>query len=136
MSARRQRSARTGRSAAGARAAKAVGGSPVLSRREREVLQLIAEGLETAAIGEELDVSPDTVRTYLRSARSRLGARTRPHAVALALDRGIIDPVYARERTLIALAAGRLRSPPGAADGRARAAPAGARGRTFVRTPR
>jgi DNA-binding CsgD family transcriptional regulator len=64
-----------------------------LSQREREVLQLVAEGFEIAAIAERLSLAYATVRTYLRSARSRLGARSAPHAVALALVMGEIEPV-------------------------------------------
>jgi DNA-binding CsgD family transcriptional regulator len=64
-----------------------------LSPRERQVLQLLAQGHEIRAIGAALAVSPDTVRSHLRSARARLNARSRPHAVALALALGEIEPV-------------------------------------------
>ena len=64
-----------------------------LSPREREVLQLLAHGHEIPAIAAALALSPDTVRSHLRSARTRLQARSRPHAVALALALGQIEPV-------------------------------------------
>ena len=59
-------------------------GSP-LSAREREVLALIALGLETPEIAKELYISEHTVRTHVRNAMGRLGARTRAHLVAIAL---------------------------------------------------
>src|SRR5580700_7560519 len=47
-----------------------------LTTREREVITLIALGDETAQIAETLHISPDTVRTHVRNAMSKLGART------------------------------------------------------------
>jgi PAS domain S-box-containing protein len=56
-----------------------------LTNREREVVTLIALGAETAQIAEELHISPETVRTHIRNAMSRLGAHTRAQLVAIAL---------------------------------------------------
>jgi len=56
-----------------------------LTSREREVITLIALGNETAQIAEKLHISPDTVRTHVRNAMSKLGARTRAQLVALVL---------------------------------------------------
>lgn len=56
-----------------------------LTRREREILGLLAEGMSGAQIAEKLVLSPETVRTHVRNARSKLGATTRSQAVALAL---------------------------------------------------
>jgi PAS domain S-box-containing protein len=56
-----------------------------LTNREREVVTLIALGQETAQIAEQLHISPDTVRTHVRNAMSKLGARTRAQLVALVL---------------------------------------------------
>lgn len=61
-----------------------------LSDRQREVLSLLAEGLSTAEVGGRLGISAATVRTHLAVAMSVLGARTRTHAVALSLRRGLI----------------------------------------------
>ncbi|HWV87707.1 MAG TPA: response regulator transcription factor [Capillimicrobium sp.] len=65
-----------------------------LSPREREVLQLMAEGLTAEAVGEMLGVSVETVRSHVRNAIPKLHARNRVHAIALALERGEIalDP--------------------------------------------
>jgi PAS domain S-box-containing protein len=59
-----------------------------LTSREREVITLIALGNETAQIAEKLHISPDTVRTHVRNAMSKLGARTRAQLVALVLCSG------------------------------------------------
>ena len=74
-----------------------------LSPRERQVLQLLAQGHEIRAIGVALALSPDTVRSHLRSARTRLNARSRPHAVALALALGEIAPVTEGQLGAVAL---------------------------------
>jgi PAS domain S-box-containing protein len=65
-------------------AAEGAGELPLTSR-EREVITLIALGQETAQIAEKLHISPDTVRTHVRNAMSKLGARTRAQLVALVL---------------------------------------------------
>ncbi len=56
-----------------------------LTHREREVVTLIALGRETPEIARELHISPETVRTHVRNAMSKLGARTRAQLVALVL---------------------------------------------------
>jgi DNA-binding CsgD family transcriptional regulator len=58
--------------------------------REREVLDLLAEGATDEQIAALLQLSPATVQSHVRSAKSKLGARTRAQAVALALHRGLI----------------------------------------------
>ena len=55
----------------------------VLSARELEVLELLADGLNGQMIAEQLFLSPETVRTHVRNATSKLGARTRVQAVAM-----------------------------------------------------
>ena len=62
-----------------------------LSPREREVMLLMAEGLTAEAVGERLGVSVETVRTHVRNAIRKLGARNRVHAIVIALDRGEIS---------------------------------------------
>jgi DNA-binding NarL/FixJ family response regulator len=61
-----------------------------LSEREREVLRLLAEGGSYAEIGEALFLSPDTVRAHAQRAMTKLGARTRTQAVAVALREAVI----------------------------------------------
>ncbi|HEV3001312.1 MAG TPA: response regulator transcription factor [Solirubrobacteraceae bacterium] len=62
-----------------------------LTAREREILQLIASGRSGEAVAEELFLSGETVRTHVRNAVAKLGASSRAHAVAIALQRGEID---------------------------------------------
>ena len=61
-----------------------------LTARELDVLRLLAEGLQHEEIGRRLGISSETVRTHLRKASDRLGATTRPQAVATALRLGLI----------------------------------------------
>jgi DNA-binding NarL/FixJ family response regulator len=62
----------------------------VLSGRETEVLQLLAEGMTTDGVGRELYLSPATVRTYAENAMHKLEASNRVHAVAKALRLGLV----------------------------------------------
>ena len=62
-----------------------------LSRRERVVLGELAQGHATEEIAEALVLSPHTVRSHVKTAMRKLGARTRAHAVAIALSAGAIE---------------------------------------------
>jgi DNA-binding NarL/FixJ family response regulator len=62
-----------------------------LSPREREILGLLSQGLSGEEVAKQLFLSSETVRTHVRNAMSKLGAATRAHAVALALQRGEIS---------------------------------------------
>jgi DNA-binding NarL/FixJ family response regulator len=64
---------------------------PALTRRQRQILQLLADGHSTAHAARRLDLSGETVRTHTKAILSRLGARDRAHAVALAMRAGLID---------------------------------------------
>lgn len=64
---------------------------PLLTDREREVLTLLALGENNTSIAGKLFISSETVRSHTRSARLRLGAKSRSHAIALALQRGELD---------------------------------------------
>ena len=63
-----------------------------LSRRETEVLELLAQRLSRKEIAERLGLSPDTVKTYTRTLYRKLGANRRRDAVARALTAGLIPP--------------------------------------------
>jgi DNA-binding NarL/FixJ family response regulator len=62
-----------------------------LTRRQREILQLLADGGSTAAAARELGLSEETVKTHTKNMLARLGARNRTHAVAIALRECLID---------------------------------------------
>jgi len=63
----------------------------VLSRREKEVLQQLADGLTTEGVANQLFLSPATVRSYTESAIRKLETRNRTHAVAKALRLQLIE---------------------------------------------
>ncbi len=69
----------------------ATGEVAALSPREREVMALLAEGLKGPQVAERLGISPDTVRTHVENAMQKLDARTRVHAIAIALEHGLIE---------------------------------------------
>lgn len=61
-----------------------------LSRREREVLRLIASGLSTPEIAAQLGTSPGTVKNQTASVLSKLGVQDRTRAAIVALRDGFI----------------------------------------------
>ena len=60
------------------------------THREVEVLQLISDGLVNREIGERLFLSEETVKSHVRHLLAKLQARSRAHAVAVGLRRGLI----------------------------------------------
>ncbi|HYH59105.1 MAG TPA: LuxR C-terminal-related transcriptional regulator [Thermoleophilaceae bacterium] len=59
-----------------------------LSPREREIVHLVALGRSGPEIADELGIAHDTVRTHVRNAMGKVGARSRAHLVAKALGEG------------------------------------------------
>ena len=57
-----------------------------LSMREREVLDLLGEGMGTVEIAQRLHISPETAKTHIRHVLHKLGVRSRVEAVAAAAD--------------------------------------------------
>jgi DNA-binding NarL/FixJ family response regulator len=64
----------------------------VLSRREREVLLLLQQGLSIPAVAQAMFVSTSTVKTYVARIYGKLGASNRAQALMAALDLGLIHP--------------------------------------------
>ena len=62
-----------------------------LTTRELEVVQFIADGLTNREIGQRLSISEETVKVHIRHLFGRLQARSRAHAVAIGLRRGMVD---------------------------------------------
>jgi DNA-binding NarL/FixJ family response regulator len=62
------------------------GSAKTLSRRESEILTMLAQGLTGEEIAKRLVLSPETIRTHIRNAMEKLDARTRTEAVVKALD--------------------------------------------------
>jgi DNA-binding NarL/FixJ family response regulator len=65
--------------------------SDQLTKRELEVLKVMASGASNQAIAEQLFISRDTVRNHVASILQKLDAHSKLEAVAIALKRGIID---------------------------------------------
>jgi DNA-binding NarL/FixJ family response regulator len=65
--------------------------SDMLTGREREILQLLADGLSNADVASKLFFSQETVKSDVRDILAKLEADTRTHAVAIALREAIID---------------------------------------------
>ena len=64
---------------------------PTLSAREREVLRLVARGLDNTQIAAALGIGPGTVRTHVTTIFGKLGVHKRSEAVAWAWARGLGD---------------------------------------------
>jgi DNA-binding NarL/FixJ family response regulator len=66
-------------------------GGSSLTPREREVLQLLAEGLEQGEIAERLVISSKTVASHIERILAKLGVRSRAQAVAAAFREGLVS---------------------------------------------
>jgi DNA-binding NarL/FixJ family response regulator len=63
---------------------------PIISKREEEVLQLVAEGASTTEVAARLYISVKTVKNHLASIYQKLDSRDRTQAVVRAVRMGII----------------------------------------------
>jgi DNA-binding NarL/FixJ family response regulator len=63
---------------------------PTVTKREREILRLLADGMRNEQVALELSISPLTVRSHVKNAMSKLEADTRTEAVAKALRESLI----------------------------------------------
>ena len=66
-------------------------GEELLTSRELEVLQLIANGNPNKEIAAQLAVTEETIKSHVKNILSKLAANDRTHAVTIAFKRGIID---------------------------------------------
>lgn len=64
---------------------------PILTEREREVLELTAKGLSAPAIAQQLYLSPTTVKTHLQNVYEKLGVSDRAAAVAEGMRRHLVN---------------------------------------------
>jgi DNA-binding NarL/FixJ family response regulator len=63
----------------------------MLTGREREILQLLADGMSNQDVAAKLYISQETVKSHVRHILAKLEADTRTQAVAIALREAIID---------------------------------------------
>lgn len=66
-------------------------GTSQLTEREREIVQLLAEGFHTEVIANRIGLSVETVKSDTKRVIGKLQADTRTHAVAIALRQSLID---------------------------------------------
>jgi DNA-binding NarL/FixJ family response regulator len=66
-------------------------GDRTLSARQREILQMLADGMQTDAVAEQLGLSTETVRTHTKRILAKLEASTRTQAVAIGIRHGLIE---------------------------------------------
>jgi DNA-binding NarL/FixJ family response regulator len=69
----------------------AQGQADILTPREREILQLLADGMSNADVAAKLFISQETVKSHVRHILAKLEADTRTQAVAIALREAMID---------------------------------------------
>ena len=63
-----------------------------LTAREKEILQLLARGVTTNNLAQELDLSESTVKTHIRNIFTKLNVSTRTEAIAVAVRIGLVSP--------------------------------------------
>jgi DNA-binding NarL/FixJ family response regulator len=66
-------------------------GERTLTARQREILQMLADGMHTEEVARQLGLSTETVRTHTKRILSKLGAGTRTQAVAIGIRSGLIE---------------------------------------------
>jgi DNA-binding NarL/FixJ family response regulator len=66
-------------------------GERTLTARQREILQMLADGMQTDAVAEKLGLSTETVRTHTKRILAKLDADTRTQAVAIGIRNGMIE---------------------------------------------
>ena len=66
-------------------------GDRTLSARQREILQMLADGMQTDAVAKQLGLSTETVRTHTKRILAKLEASTRTQAVAIGIRYGLIE---------------------------------------------
>jgi DNA-binding NarL/FixJ family response regulator len=66
-------------------------GERTLTARQREILQMLADGMHTEEVAKQLGLSTETVRTHTKRILSKLQAGTRTQAVAIGIRSGLIE---------------------------------------------
>lgn len=66
-------------------------GDRTLTARQREILQMLADGMQTDAVARKLGLSTETVRTHTKRILAKLDADTRTQAVAIGIRNGLIE---------------------------------------------
>jgi DNA-binding CsgD family transcriptional regulator len=56
---------------------------PLLTKRENEILDMVAQGMTNKQIGTQLGISWRTIKNHMKKIRVKLGAKNSAHAVAI-----------------------------------------------------
>ena len=62
----------------------------MITKRQREILQMLADGESTTVAARRLGLSEETVKTHMKNILARLEAKNRSHAVAIGLRESLI----------------------------------------------
>jgi two-component system, NarL family, nitrate/nitrite response regulator NarL len=65
--------------------------NPILTKRETDILKLVAEGLTNPQIGEKLFISPDTVDSHRKNLHTKLGVNNTALLVRYAIENGLVN---------------------------------------------
>lgn len=65
--------------------------APVLTRREKEILEYVTLGLSAKEVARHIDISPRTVERHVENVRLKLRARNRAHMVICAVAAGLLQ---------------------------------------------
>ncbi len=65
-------------------------GVPLLTTREHQVLELVAQGLSAKEVAQEIDIAPRTVERHIENVRLKIRARNRTHMVTLGVELGLL----------------------------------------------
>lgn len=65
-------------------------GVPLLTSREHQVLEFVAQGLSAKEVAQEIEIAPRTVERHIENVRLKIRARNRTHMVALAVELGLL----------------------------------------------
>ncbi len=76
-------------------------GLPPLTHREREILDLLADGLQNKEVAQEIRISSVTVRNHVQNILAKLGVHSKLEAVSMAFRRGWVRPTPPRDQARI-----------------------------------
>jgi LuxR family transcriptional regulator, transcriptional regulator of spore coat protein len=76
-------------------------GVPLLTAREQQVLEYIANGLSAKEVAQEIEIAPRTVERHIENVRLKIRARNRTHMVTLALELGLLTFERPMDHTMI-----------------------------------
>ena len=68
----------------------AASGVPLLTTREHEVLEFVAQGMSAKEVAQEVKIAPRTVERHIENIRLKIRARNRTHMISLAIELGLL----------------------------------------------